>query len=82
MANCTYNSTRYFFDCKPDCEKRKPGCHDHCDSYQTKRAQLDEINKQHRLKYLASEYMYDSIKKKKDRISRLKRSYPNSKFHH
>ena len=82
MANRMWNNTRYFFDCMPDCEGRKPGCQDHCEKYLTKRAQLDEINKERRLKYIASEYLYDSVNKKKDQIARLRRNYPNTKFHH
>lgn len=82
MANRMWNNTRYFFDCKPDCEERKPGCQDHCERYLAKRAQLDEMNRQKRLKYEASAYICESVEKKRDRIARIRRDYPNSKFHH
>lgn len=82
MANRMWNNTRYFFDCKPDCKERKPGCHDHCERYLTKRAQLDEINRQKTLEKEAKSYTYDVINDKRDRYARLRRNYPNAKFHH
>lgn len=30
------------FSCEPNCEKRKPGCHDHCEKYQKERAAFDK----------------------------------------
>ena len=29
------------FTCTPDCEGRKPGCHDHCEKYQRERAEWE-----------------------------------------
>lgn len=78
----SFKKSQYFFDCPPDCPKRRPACQDHCDTYLKKRAELDEINRQRRLKYEASAYICESVKKKQDRIARLRRDYPNSKFHH
>jgi hypothetical protein len=30
------------FSCGPDCEKRKPGCHSHCEKYKRERAEYDK----------------------------------------
>lgn len=30
------------FTCSPNCENRKPGCHDHCEKYQEERAAYDK----------------------------------------
>ena len=78
----SFNKSRYFFDCPPDCPKRKPACHDHCKIYQEKRAELDEINRQRKLKYEATAYVSESVIKKRDRMARTRRDYPKSKFHY
>lgn len=82
MANRTYNGTRHFFDCKPDCEGRKPGCQDHCERYLTKRAQLDEINRKKRLEKEARAYTYDIVNERRDQFARKRRDYPRTKFRH
>ena len=77
----SFNKGRFFINCPPDCPTRKPGCHDHCEKYQTSRAKLDEINRQKRLKYEASAYVCESVNKRLDRRAKLHRKYPKAKFH-
>lgn len=78
----TFNKCRYFFDCPPNCPKRKPACQSHCDTYLKKRAELDAINAEARKKKEASIYIAENVANKRDRIAKIKRAYPSSKFHH
>lgn len=36
-----------FFNCPPDCPKRKPGCQDHCDTYLTAKVKHDARKKEY-----------------------------------
>ena len=74
-----YWSSRQFFDCKPDCPERKPGCHDHCERYQKKRAQLDAWNAAERKRKEAAVPTIDTLVKKKDSQAKLRRNIPGYK---
>lgn len=36
-------SARFTRTCPPDCELRKPGCHDHCERFQAIKKQNEEL---------------------------------------
>lgn len=38
-----YWNSRRFFNCPPNCPKRKPACQDHCQTYLEKRAEWDAL---------------------------------------
>lgn len=72
----SYWNSRYFFDCKPDCPKRKPGCQDHCRTYLDKRAELDALNEAERKRKEAGILATISSVKRKDAQARLRRNIP------
>lgn len=64
------------FTCGPNCENRKPGCHDHCEKYQRERAAYDkrkaELDKDrevmnYTLKLITKRANYRAIHNRNDR---------------
>ena len=50
------NSRKSISGCCKFCEDRYPGCHDHCEKYQTARKELDDYNAQIRQAKQIDEY--------------------------
>lgn len=76
-----FNKSRHFFDCEPNCERRKPGCQDHCERYLKKRAELDALNAAEKKRKEAWDYTIQSIVKKKDQNAKRRKDTPKRKLH-
>lgn len=72
-------SSRCFFNCPPDCPKRKPACQDHCKTYLDKRAELDALNAAERKRKDAAVGTIATLVKKKDSQAKLRRNIPGYK---
>ena len=70
-------SSRCFFNCPPDCPKRKPGCQDHCKTYLDKRAELDALNAAERKRKEAATLTIEAITRKKDVQAKIRKTIPS-----
>ena len=70
-----FNKSRNFFDCGPKCEKRKPGCHDHCESYLKKRAELTQIREAEKQRVEIDQYTIEQCVKSKARNTYKRSAY-------
>ena len=65
----------YRFSCR-GCEKRYPGCHDHCDTYKAERAEYEKLKQRDAVeKYLRdrASRVYDAHAKYEKKLSKYKR---------
>lgn len=63
-----------FFPCAKNCPGRKPGCHDHCERYQAKRAEWDKLNAQKRIDQGIKNYLCQNTFKSMDVAAKRKKS--------
>ena len=75
-----FNGSRYFFDCPPNCEGRKPGCQDHCKRRQEQKAEWDKLKAADRQRRDIDNYVISSVAKKYyERVNKQKR---DSQYRH
>lgn len=55
----------YHYPCTPDCERRKPGCHDRCKEYLDAKAGDEKIREARIREYAEAEYHMQSAAKNK-----------------
>lgn len=72
-----FNRSRSIFNCPPNCPGRKPGCHDHCDTYLEKRALQDRINADRRRKREIDCYQIESVMTARDIKAKKRRDNKN-----
>lgn len=73
----SFNRSRTIFDCPPNCEGRKPGCHSHCQRYLEKRAIQDKMNADNRRKREIDCYQIDHVMNARDVKAKKKRDNKN-----
>ena len=81
MPKSLFNCQRHFFDCPPDCPKRKPACHSHCDTYLKKRAELDELNATEKKRKAIDRYTIEQVVKYRNEKAIKDRNVPKKRYH-
>ena len=78
QTNHPWSSKSRIFTCPPDCPKRQPGCHDHCETHIREKAEHERIRKAMRLEKYIDGYSLNAIMDKRDIAA--KRSKSNTRF--
>lgn len=65
----------HFINCCYKCPDRYPGCHDHGDKYQQKRAEWDALKAKDRLERSIDGYLSGGVSRSKDAEAKRKKTW-------
>lgn len=71
----SFNRSRGFFTCPPNCPDRKPACQDHCETYARDKARHDEYRAKEQRKHEVDQYVITAHAKKLDDREKSRKAF-------
>lgn len=76
----SFNKSRQFFHCPPNCPDRKPACQDHCPIHAKDKAEYEKLKAAEYKKKLVDYYVTDRIANDHDARTKKKKSFGKSNW--